>query len=194
MRYFVHRSQGICLVVSTAFVFSSIAQAQQPDRSTEIIAVPADVPLHIRVTRTAPLRRGAVVEGLLTEPVYVYDRIVLPKEATDRLRAWLATRGTGLAGRSAIVQRRNLPGMVFVKFVVQFVDLHFGLVQSLPARSRDLIEPATVPSNIFEDRLHETAAFLAMQKWVESSRPDAIPVMRQFLHHCKAEDGLLGRM
>jgi hypothetical protein len=51
-----------------------------------------------------------------------------------------------------------------------------------------------VPSNIFEDRLQETAAFQAMQKWVESSGPDAIPVTRQFVHHRKAEDGLLRRM
>ena len=54
--------------------------------------------------------------------------------------------------------------------------------------------PATVSSDIFEDRLQQTAAFQAMQKGVESSRPDAIPVMRQFLHHRKAEDGLLRRM
>jgi hypothetical protein len=84
--------------------------------------------------------------------------------------------------------------MFFVKFVVQFIDLYFGLVQSLLARSRDLIDPATVPCNICEDRLQETAAFQAMQKWVESSGPDAIPMTRQFVHHRKAEDGLLRRM
>ena len=84
--------------------------------------------------------------------------------------------------------------MFFVEFVVQFIDLHSGLVQSLFASSRDLIDPATVPSNIFEDRLQETAAFEAMQKGVESSRADAIPVMRQFRHHRKAEDGLLRYM
>jgi hypothetical protein len=84
--------------------------------------------------------------------------------------------------------------MFFVKFVVQFIDLHSGLVQRLLAGSRDLIDPATVPSNIFEDRLQEAAAFQAMQKGVESSRPDPIPVMRQFLHHRNAEDGLLRRM
>jgi hypothetical protein len=84
--------------------------------------------------------------------------------------------------------------MFFVEFVVQFIDFHSGLVQRLLAGSRDLVDPATVPSNILEDRLQETAAFQAMQEGVESSRPDAIPVMRQFLHHRKAEDGLLRRM
>jgi hypothetical protein len=82
-RYFVphSRARQLCRLASAALVFSSIAHAQQPDQNTEDIAVPAGVPLHIRVTRTAPLRRGAAVEGLLTEPVYVYDRIILPKDA-----------------------------------------------------------------------------------------------------------------
>jgi hypothetical protein len=76
----VHRSQGICLFVTIAYVLSPIASAQQANQSTQLFAVPAGVPLHIRITRTAPLRRGAIVEGLLTAPVYVYDRIVLPKD------------------------------------------------------------------------------------------------------------------
>ena len=81
-----------------------------------------------------------------------------------------------------------------MKFVVQFIDLHSGLFQSLLAGRRDLVDPATVPSNIFEDRLQETAAFEAMQKGVESSWPDAISVVRQFLHHRKTEDGFVRRM
>jgi hypothetical protein len=89
---------------------------------------------------------------------------------------------------------RDLAGMFFVEFVVELIDLHCGLVQSLPAGSRDLVDPASAASNIFEDRLQETASFQAMQKGVESSGPDAIPVVRQFLHHRKAEDGFLRRM
>ena len=81
-----------------------------------------------------------------------------------------------------------------MKFVVQFIDLHSGVVQRLLAGSRDLIDPATVPSNIFKDRLQETAAFQAMQQGVESTRSDAIPVVRQLLHHRQPEDGLVGRM
>jgi hypothetical protein len=49
-------------------------------------------------------------------------------------------------------------------------------------------------SDIFEDRLQETAAFQSMQQGVESSWSDAIPVMGQFLHHRNAEDRLLRRM
>jgi hypothetical protein len=33
-----------------------------------------------------------------------------------------------------------------------------------------------------------------MQERVESSRPNAIPVMRQLLHHREPKDGLVGRM
>jgi len=45
---------------------------------TQGVTLATGVPLHVRVTRTAKLRRGTTVEGLLTEPVYVYDRLVLP--------------------------------------------------------------------------------------------------------------------
>jgi hypothetical protein len=84
--------------------------------------------------------------------------------------------------------------MFFVKFVVQFIDLHPGPVQSFLAGRRDLVDSSTVSSDIFEDRLQETAAFQTMEQGVEGSGADAIPVMGQFLHHRKAEDRLLRRM
>lgn len=51
------------------------ADAQQP------VTIEAGVPLHLIVTRTAGLRVGAPVEGVLTEPVWAYDRLVLPRDA-----------------------------------------------------------------------------------------------------------------
>jgi hypothetical protein len=45
------------------------------------IAVAAGVPLHIRVTRTAKLGLGTPIEGVLTDSVYVGDRLVLPAGA-----------------------------------------------------------------------------------------------------------------
>lgn len=81
-----------------------------------------------------------------------------------------------------------------MKLVVKFIDLDSGPIQSLLPRSRNLVDPATVSSDIFEDRLQEAAAFQSMQEGVERARTDAIPVMRQFLHHRRAEDRLLGRM
>ena len=84
--------------------------------------------------------------------------------------------------------------MFFVQFVVQFIDLRSRLIQSLLAGRRDLVDPATVPPNISDDRLQQAAALETMQKGVKSSRPDTITVMGQFLHHCKPEDGFMGRM
>ena len=81
-----------------------------------------------------------------------------------------------------------------MELVVQFINLRSFLVQGLLPTRRDLVDPAIVASNVLENRLQQAASFQAMQKGVESSRPDAIPVMGQFLHHCKPEDGLVGRM
>lgn len=38
----------------------------------------AGVPLHVTVTHTVSMKVGAPVEGILTEPVYVHDRLVVP--------------------------------------------------------------------------------------------------------------------
>jgi hypothetical protein len=61
--------------------FSAVGHGQSTG-STQSIPIPAGVPLHIRVTRTAHLHLGAPVEGQLTEPVYVFDRLILPVGAT----------------------------------------------------------------------------------------------------------------
>ncbi len=55
--------------------FSAGLHAQE---STQTVTVAAGVPLHVRVTHTAHLRTGAPVTGVLTEPVYVRDRLILP--------------------------------------------------------------------------------------------------------------------
>ena len=52
--------------------------------ATEGVIVSAGVPLHIQVTRTAHLHRGVEVSGVLTEPIYVRDRLVLPVGSTLR--------------------------------------------------------------------------------------------------------------
>lgn len=58
------------------FTIASSAYAQQPALAPLTLA--EGVPLHVRVIRTAKLRTGAPVEGVLTEPIYAQDRLVLP--------------------------------------------------------------------------------------------------------------------
>jgi hypothetical protein len=53
-------------------VFASTAWAQDSGR------LAAGVPLHVTLVKTAHIRVGAAVEAKLTEPVYAYDRLVLP--------------------------------------------------------------------------------------------------------------------
>ncbi|HZL25912.1 MAG TPA: hypothetical protein VFC39_05225, partial [Acidobacteriaceae bacterium] len=56
-------------------------KAQDAQPLTQGIEVALGVPLHIRISRTAPVRLGARVSGVLTESVYVHDRLVLEKGA-----------------------------------------------------------------------------------------------------------------
>jgi hypothetical protein len=61
-----------------AFLLSVTASAAAQQTELQPITIATGVPLHVRVTRTAKLRMGTTVEGVLTEPVYVRDRLVLP--------------------------------------------------------------------------------------------------------------------
>ncbi len=65
-------------VAAVALVWAGRGQAQMP------LTVAAGVPLHVTLTKTAAMRVGAPVEGILTEPVWVYDRMVWPKGAVVR--------------------------------------------------------------------------------------------------------------
>jgi len=80
MRYRLRhaQNQSLLVLVWCMLFFGIFAQAQEEGAVAQTITIQSGVPLHIRVTRTTDLRVGAPVEGLLTEPVYVYDRLVLP--------------------------------------------------------------------------------------------------------------------
>lgn len=52
--------------------------AAAPAEPVTSLTVPAGVPLYVKVTTTTNLKHGTAVDGVLLEPVYVYDRIVLP--------------------------------------------------------------------------------------------------------------------
>jgi len=78
---------AFCLLSARAAPAQIPAQnLDSPDAPTptQSIAIAAGVPLHIRVTRTAKIHLGAPVEGVLTESIYVSDRLVLPKGAAVR--------------------------------------------------------------------------------------------------------------
>jgi hypothetical protein len=82
MRFLMHpaHASALLLFVWTAFASSAWVHAQDATQDMQMVRVPSGVPLHVRVTRTAHLSKGAAVEGVLTEPVYVYDRLVFPKD------------------------------------------------------------------------------------------------------------------
>jgi hypothetical protein len=77
----------VLFAVPMAASFSR-AQQEAPVKETasasEGVVVPEGVPLHIRVTRTAHLHLGAAVIGVLAEPIYVRDRLVLPTGSAVR--------------------------------------------------------------------------------------------------------------
>lgn len=89
--------------------------------TTEGVIVPAGVPLHIKVTRTAHLHKGAEVSGVLTEPIYVRDRLVVPVGST------LSGTVTGYAPVDRIEREQSLLNGDVTPLhdpVVDFTSLH----------------------------------------------------------------------
>jgi hypothetical protein len=83
MKYRIHR-RAVPLVFLAACVPSGArAQVQPPpQQDPSSLAVPADVPLRIEVTRTLTLKIGQPFHGQLIEPVYGPDRLLLPAGTT----------------------------------------------------------------------------------------------------------------
>ncbi len=74
------------LHLGVVFMLSIVAPAAlaQQLSSTDSITIAEGVPLHIRATRTANLHVGQAVAGVLTAPIFVRDRLVLPVGSTVR--------------------------------------------------------------------------------------------------------------
>src|SRR5438128_9126917 len=53
----------------------------EDEAATIQLSVPAGAPLRLYLTRKIPKRLGAPVEGKLLEPIYAFDREVLPAGA-----------------------------------------------------------------------------------------------------------------
>lgn len=75
------RLPRLALLPLTLLVVVGSAQSQSAPGSDPL---PAGVPLRIRITRTAHLHIGAKVTGVLTEPVYLHDHLVLPQNTVVR--------------------------------------------------------------------------------------------------------------
>ena len=71
---------GILAVVFTSVLASSAAAQSAPDeaQSTVSLNVPSGAPLRLYVTRRVSKRLGAPVEAKLLEPVFAFDREVIP--------------------------------------------------------------------------------------------------------------------
>ena len=64
-------------------LIATLGWAQAPSASATD-PLPVGVPLRIRITRTAHMHISSPVTGVLTEPVYLHDHLVLPQNATVR--------------------------------------------------------------------------------------------------------------
>ena len=76
-------SNGIMCFSQASFMVAvaMLTGAAQAGNAQQVVSVAAGVPLHVTVTRTAPMRVGAPVQGVLTAPVWVEDRLVFPEGA-----------------------------------------------------------------------------------------------------------------
>jgi len=69
------------VAISSLFCLFVTVTASGAQSDTQSVTLPTDVPLRIRTTKTAALKKGTIVEGTLIEPVYLSDRVVLPQGA-----------------------------------------------------------------------------------------------------------------
>ena len=78
MRY---ETRFVIALPALFFAVASFAVAQQPDSAQQIpvhLRVDAGVPLRLYITRRVPYRVGEVVQAQLIDPIWAFDRIVIP--------------------------------------------------------------------------------------------------------------------
>jgi hypothetical protein len=80
MKHRVHRRFVPLALLAACASGGARAQMREPPPAdpSASLAVPADVPLRIEVTRTVNLKAGAPFRGRLIEPIYGPDRLLLP--------------------------------------------------------------------------------------------------------------------
>ncbi|HLG95104.1 MAG TPA: hypothetical protein VKX49_02200 [Bryobacteraceae bacterium] len=73
-------TKAIAFFVLTLFV--AAAADNGPSKTPEVpLVIAAGVPLRLYLTKRLPKRAGAAVEAKVLEPVYVFDRQVIPAGA-----------------------------------------------------------------------------------------------------------------
>lgn len=114
--------------LSILVLLAPIASAQ----SLQSLSLPAGVPLHLRLDRTAHMSVGAPVTATLTEPVYLVDRLALPAgcivrghverlipaDKKLRLQAHLDGDITPLHEPILLLDRVSTPGSASVSYAI----------------------------------------------------------------------------
>jgi hypothetical protein len=126
--------------LSAASLTSASLRGQQP---TQTISLAAGVPLHVRITRTAHLHTGTPVTGVLTEPIFVHDRLILP--IGTRLQGTV----TAYTPIDRIVREQALLNGDITPLhdpVVDFTSAHLDATPSSPAQDIPLDTRALIRS------------------------------------------------
>ena len=84
--------------------------------------------------------------------------------------------------------------MFFIELVMQLIDHAPRFIERLSACRRNPVDPPSASGHVLQFGFEQTATLHPVQERIEGSRPDAIAVMFQFLHHGEAEDRLVRSM
>jgi hypothetical protein len=78
-----------------------------------------------------------------------------------------------------------------MQLVVQLVDLLFGSRKGAAAGRCNPVHAPAASARISK-RFQQLGALQSVQQGIEGPRPDAVAMVRKFLHHRQPKDGLVG--
>lgn len=126
------------MLLRTPLVFLTILSAGQFSLAAPDIKVPltvsAGAPLRLYITKRLPMRRGQPVEAKLIEPVYAFDRIVIPAGVTVRGHVTTLDPVSKVRRTEAIIGGDFTP-LHFAR--VQFTEIVMPDGRVLPIRTAD---------------------------------------------------------
>src|SRR5215469_15010679 len=82
----MRQSKSLPVIFLSCVLSLQLATAEStPSSAVNIpLVVSAGAPLRVYITRRLPMRKGENVEAKLVEPVYAFDRVVIPAGVTVR--------------------------------------------------------------------------------------------------------------